>query len=65
MPTKCSVYKCKSKYDGTDQNVRVYLFPKDPVERERWIKALPNANQVSYICYEFNCLIVVCLCYSI
>lgn len=40
MPRKCSVARCRSGYD--DSSVRIYMFPKDLENRDRWIQSLPN-----------------------
>ena len=43
MPYKCCVYNCSSNYiTAKGEYVTVYRFPKDIVERDRWIKCLPN-----------------------
>ena len=46
MGRKCCVYDCKTKYESKDgligEKVPVYRFPSDAVEREAWVKAIPN-----------------------
>ena len=59
MPRRCSVFGCNGNYDGTPY---VISFPKDEVERERWIVAMPNEkaslerlNEI-YVCEShFDC----------
>ena len=47
MGKKCCVYACKMNYSSKKlkrDKISVYHFPKDETEREKWIKAIPNAN---------------------
>ena len=47
MGKKCCVYACKTNYSSKKlkrDKTSVYHFPKDETEREKWIKAIPNAN---------------------
>jgi hypothetical protein len=43
MPKRCAVYGCRSNYRG-EPYTQVVRFPTDDMERERWIKAMPNAG---------------------
>lgn len=45
MVRKCSVYGCRTNYDCHNQG-KVYAFPRDPDEREKWIRNLPNQLKV-------------------
>ncbi|PAA89771.1 hypothetical protein BOX15_Mlig002392g1, partial [Macrostomum lignano] len=45
MPRKCSVFPCSSNYNSEAVRTRTFAFPRDPQERERWRKALPNILQ--------------------
>lgn len=40
MGRKCSVFNCRSGYDG--EKVTVYKFPTDEDERQQWISCIPN-----------------------
>lgn len=42
MPRKCSVGFCKSNYDSTMEKIRVYSFPTDEEEKQKWLNVLPN-----------------------
>ena len=42
MPRKCSVGNCTGNYDSSAEKVRIFRFPKDPEECEKWINVLPN-----------------------
>lgn len=42
MPRKCSAGYCKGNYSSTNTKVRVYGFPTDTEECNRWLAALPN-----------------------
>ena len=47
MGKKCCVYACKRNYLSEKLNsdkISVQRFPKDETEKEKWIKAIPNAN---------------------
>ena len=47
MGKKFCVYACKTNYSSEklkSDKILVYLFPKDEKEKEKWIKAVPNAN---------------------
>ena len=47
MGKKYCVYACKTSYSSEklkSDKILVYLFPKDEKEKEKWIKAVPNAN---------------------
>ena len=44
MPRKCCVTRCSSNYDSTKEKITTYRLPKDPEERQRWIKAIPRDN---------------------
>ena len=47
MGKKYCVYACKTNYSSEklkSDKILVYLFPKDEKEKEKWIKAVPNAN---------------------
>ena len=56
MPYKCSIYGCRKKYrktlkeiehqnvDDDDDDAHLFRFPDDIKERDKWIKALPNAD---------------------
>ena len=43
MPKTCAVYGCRGNYRGQPY-VPVVRFPTDEVERDRWIKSMPNAG---------------------
>ena len=41
------VSACKTNYSSEklkSDKISVYRFPKDETEKEKWIKAMPNAN---------------------
>ena len=45
MVNKCCVVGCKSNYvhvGAKPEKVSVFKLPKDPIERERWIKNIPR-----------------------
>ena len=47
MGKKFCVYACKTNYSSEklkSDKISVYRFPKDEREKEKWIKAVPNAN---------------------
>ena len=47
MGKKCYVYACKTNYSSKklkSDKISVYRFPEDETEKEKWIKAVPNAN---------------------
>ena len=47
MGKKCCVHACKTNYSSEklkSNKISVHCFPKDEVEKEEWIKAVPNAN---------------------
>ena len=47
MGTKCCVFECETNYSSEklkSDKISVYLFPKDETEKEKRIKAIPNAN---------------------
>ena len=47
MGKKCYVYACKTNYSSEklkSDKISVYRFPEDETEKEKWIKAVPNAN---------------------
>ena len=60
MVKKCCVYGCNTNYasnkrkkienynheaqEDSEKKIAVYRFPKDENERERWCKAVPNAD---------------------
>ena len=47
MGKKFCVYTCKTNYSSEklkSDKISVYPFPKDEREKEKWIKAVPNAN---------------------
>ena len=47
MGTKCYVYACKTNYSSEklkSAKISVHRFPKDETEKEKRIKAMPNAN---------------------
>ena len=47
MEKKCCVYACKTNYSSEklkSDKISVYQFPKDETEKEKWIKAIANAN---------------------
>jgi len=44
MPKKCCVTGCNSNYLTENERTTVYRLPKDPEERQRWIKAIPRDN---------------------
>lgn len=53
MPRKCCVFACKTNYSSetsrSSKRVSVFRFPNNDSaadERERWIKAVPNANLI-------------------
>ena len=59
MVKKCCVYGCRTNYSSelkqqnekevfqeNNNKLSVYRFPKDPSERERWKKAVPNENLI-------------------
>ena len=33
---------CRSNYESEKEAVKVHSFPSDPIERQRWVNALPN-----------------------
>ena len=43
MPNKCCVYDCNGNYNKENKE-KVFRLPKDPVERERWMKIIPRDN---------------------
>ena len=43
MPKRCAVYGCRGNYAGQPYT-RVVRFPTEEAERDRWIKAMPNAR---------------------
>ena len=57
MPRKCCIYGCRTNFDTAlkdinnadqlGQKIPVFRFPKQPDERERWCKAVPNANFIA------------------
>ena len=57
MVKKCCVYGCTSSYASekkkTGTHVPVYRFPKNEEDKERWIKAVPNAN----LCVSSNTVV--------
>ena len=62
----CRVLGCKANYDGNPYS-RVVSFPKDPVERARWMEAMPNNREQLeklkeiWICRRhFDCPFVKC-----
>ena len=47
MPNKCCVYNCKSNYDsqkGIRNHVKVFSFPIDLEQQDKWVKCLPNSQ---------------------
>ncbi|XP_012555511.2 THAP domain-containing protein 2-like [Hydra vulgaris] len=44
MPRKCCVTGCNSNYDSVKDKTTTFRLPRDPVERLRWIKAIPREN---------------------
>ncbi|PAA94070.1 hypothetical protein BOX15_Mlig022091g1 [Macrostomum lignano] len=45
MGYKCCVFGCKSGYASQKtENVSYYAFPKDTNLRQRWLRAIPNAD---------------------
>jgi len=42
MPRKCSVGNCSSNYSSNSEKVKVFMFPRDEDDRNKWISALPN-----------------------
>ena len=47
MGRKCCVYACKIYYSSEklkSDKISLYRFPKDETEKEKWMKAIPNAN---------------------
>ena len=65
MPKRCAVYGCRGNYGGQPYT-RVVRFPTDEAERDRWIKAMPNAGSSLtgrrdlYVCAShFDCEWVV------
>ena len=42
MPRKCSVFGCNSGFAKDTSKTPVYRFPKDPVQRMKWILPVPN-----------------------
>ena len=42
MPRKCSVGCCTGNYASSNEKVRIFRFPKEPGECEKWISVLPN-----------------------
>ena len=43
MPNKCCVYDCNGNYNKASKE-KVFRLPRDPTERERWIKMIPRDN---------------------
>ncbi|KAH7944734.1 hypothetical protein HPB51_028550 [Rhipicephalus microplus] len=43
MPGCCSAPNCRSNYAG-QPNVRVHVFPNDPVRRAAWTRAVPRKD---------------------
>ena len=41
MPNKCCVYDCNGNYNNANKE-KVFRLPRDPTERERWIKMIPR-----------------------
>ena len=65
MPKRCAVYGCWGNYRGQPYT-RVVRFPTEEAERDRWIKAMPNAGSSLtgrrdlYVCAShFDCEWVV------
>jgi hypothetical protein len=46
MGRKCSVARCQSNYRGREK-VKVFSFPDDEQQRNRWCAALPNKIEVN------------------
>ena len=47
MGKKCCVYAYKTNYSSEkskSDRISVSRFPKDEIEKEKWIKAIPNTN---------------------
>ena len=44
MPRKCCVTGCNSNYDSVKNKTTTFRLPRDPEERQRWIKAIPREN---------------------
>ena len=44
MPLKCCVTGCTSNYNTADEYTTVFRLPKDKVERDRWLRAIPPDN---------------------
>ena len=40
MPNRCGVVNCDSNYDKA-RTCRIFRLPKDEIERQRWVNALP------------------------
>ncbi|ESO10440.1 hypothetical protein HELRODRAFT_183597 [Helobdella robusta] len=64
MPKRCAVFGCRGNYRG-QPHTKVVRFPTEEAERDRWIKAMPNAGSSLtgrdlYVCAShFNCKWVV------
>jgi len=65
MPKRCAVYGCWGNYRGQPYS-QVVRFPTEEAERDRWIKAMPNAGSSLtgrrdlYVCAShFDCEWVV------
>ena len=43
MPNRCCVYDCNGNYNKASKE-KVFRLPRDPTERERWIKMIPRDN---------------------
>lgn len=43
MPNKCCVPACSSNYK-TGKKVQVFSFPKDEVQRKKWLSAIPRKD---------------------
>ena len=44
MPRKCCATGCNSNYNSVKDKTTTFRLPRDPEERQRWIKAIPREN---------------------
>lgn len=42
MPRRCSMFGCRSNYDGENESFPTFSLPKDLEMRENWIRVIPT-----------------------
>ena len=44
MPDRCCVSNCRSNYDGTNEYISAYQFPRNEELKDLWCRKIPRKN---------------------